>query len=466
MSAKWISLGIVVVALAIGTVWYMTKPKHVLASRGSIGLENVVIPSNVTAIENGAFKKCTSLRSVIIPEGVTSIGMSAFANCTNLESVTIPKSVTYIQMGAFSGCNKLARVIIPNGVTEIDWFAFCMCEKLVTIVIPNGVTSIRDSAFAGCSNLKSVTIPNGVTSIGGNAFMGCSNLKSVTIPASVAKIGEDAFAGCSNLKSVTIPNGVTSIGDSAFMGCSNLKSVTIPASVVKIGEDAFAVCHSLKITVAADNPKYTSVSGELREKVGASAENGQEEHTDAVADTRITVKGLYIGMDFKTVSAILTEKLSGTDWKPYEIAINNTVGVWIRDSTTGEFTADPRATDIIVGDLNRPNDTDLFNQIRAKNATDSVILKGCGLIVADKDGKVIGIVMGKRLVNALFKADGLDDEQFVQQFIDSYNIPKMKRTGASKYAYTSPDGVKVVLEERILAMAKVPSTKECKQSFD
>ena len=34
----------------------------------------VIIPDNVTAIHDFAFKDCTSITSIIIPEGVTKIG--------------------------------------------------------------------------------------------------------------------------------------------------------------------------------------------------------------------------------------------------------------------------------------------------------------------------------------------------------------------------------------------------------
>ena len=44
----------------------------------------MVIPNNVTNIENAAFWDCSSLTSVTIPDSVTSIGERAFSLCSNL----------------------------------------------------------------------------------------------------------------------------------------------------------------------------------------------------------------------------------------------------------------------------------------------------------------------------------------------------------------------------------------------
>jgi hypothetical protein len=58
----------------------------------------------------------------------------------------------------------------------------------------------------------------------------------------------------------------TSIGEAAFLGCTSLTSVTIPASVDSIGGGAFAQSGITAITVAADNPNYSSAGGILYNK--------------------------------------------------------------------------------------------------------------------------------------------------------------------------------------------------------
>ena len=204
-----------------------------------------VIPNSVTGIDEGAFRKSTSLTSVTIPNGVTSIGNAAFCVCTSLVNINIPNSVTSIGNYAFYSCTSLTDVDIPNSVTSIGYSAFEGCTSLVSIDIPNSVTRIGNYVFSRCLSMTSVDIPDSVTSIGWNAFSGCTSLASVTIPNSVTSIADYAFQLCTSLTSVTIPNSVTSISGSAFYGCTSLANVAIPNSVTSISHSVFEGCTSL-----------------------------------------------------------------------------------------------------------------------------------------------------------------------------------------------------------------------------
>ena len=128
---------------------------------------------------------------------------SCYAYGLNLSSVVIPNNVTSIDNSAFYGCSKLTNVTIPNSVTSINNFAFYKCKGLTSIIIPNRVTSIGDAAFSDCQGLTSITIPDSVTSIGDYAFDGCSGLTSVTIGDGVTSIGRRIFTNCNNLKEIT-----------------------------------------------------------------------------------------------------------------------------------------------------------------------------------------------------------------------------------------------------------------------
>lgn len=241
------------------------------------GLTSVVIPNSVTSIGNSAFSGRSGLAKVNISDlsawckikfdGSSSnplnSGAKLYLNGTEITNLVIPDDVTTVNDYAFSGCSGLTSVIIPNSVTSIGSSAFYNCSNLPSITIPNSVTSIGSSAFYGCSGLTSVVIPNSVTSIGYSAFYGCtgelvvncdiysnafrsSKFTSVIIGDSVTSIGYYAFSGCSGLTSVVIPNSVTSIGDSAFSGCTKLSGIKIPNSVTSIGYGAFSECESLK----------------------------------------------------------------------------------------------------------------------------------------------------------------------------------------------------------------------------
>ena len=257
-----------------GTTW---------EKRYSIGfqspyVEEVVLPTTITSIENNAFCNCTNLKKVNIPNTITSIDYNAFCNCTNLKKVNIPNSVTSIGSSAFSGCTGLTSITIPDSITIINRETFFGCADLTSVIIPNTVTKISYAAFSNCSGLTNITIPNSVTIIENYAFSNCYRLTSIAIVESVTSIGNYAFYRCSGLTSIrvdenntvydsrdncnavikkdtnklvfgckntTIPNSVTSIANSAFDGCTGLTSVTIPDSVTEIGESAFRECIGL-----------------------------------------------------------------------------------------------------------------------------------------------------------------------------------------------------------------------------
>ena len=66
---------------------------------------------------------------------------------------------------------------------------------------------------------------------------------------------------------IVIPDGVTEIGKNAFTEFESIESIFIPASVTRIGEYAFYRCDGLQnITVAPDNPCFSSVDGVLFDK--------------------------------------------------------------------------------------------------------------------------------------------------------------------------------------------------------
>jgi hypothetical protein len=239
---------------------------------GCTSVTNISIPSTVTNIEDQAFTE-SGLAGIVIPDSVTNIGRSAFLNCLSLANVTIGNKVISLGDDAFYGCSSLASVSIPQRLTNIYSTAFIHCTNLIAINVD--AANPAYSSVAGvlfdkhqtklvdypCGLGGSYTIPGTVTSIGDYACHWDSVLTNVIIPQSVTTIGAEAFSAAS-LTNVTIPTNVTTIGQDAFGGIG-ATNIIIPASVTNIGTAAFYSFSLRAITVATNNPAYSSVAGVL-----------------------------------------------------------------------------------------------------------------------------------------------------------------------------------------------------------
>lgn len=156
-----------------GTLWMQGQGDFAIT--GSILMKytgsdyEVVIPSGVTAIADGAFDVNLWITRVVIPEGVTSIGKRAFRQCISLTDISIPASVNFIRADAFyltPWVKNQGDFVVINGI-----LVAYQGPDVREIVIPDGVRDIADGAL--CYNGK--------------------NVRSITLPASLTRIGRDVF---------------------------------------------------------------------------------------------------------------------------------------------------------------------------------------------------------------------------------------------------------------------------------
>ena len=200
---------------------------------------------------------------LVIPEDITEINEHAFRGCYSVTSVTVGDHVKSIGGHAFEDCYRLTSVNIGNGVTSIGDRAFCNCPELTSITIPDNVMTIGKTAFGGCKSLASVSLGKELTVIDESMFSNCYALTSITIPENIEEIGNRAFEACTGLQTVDLGNNVKKIGGIAFCNCSNLTSITIPESVDSIGQQAFQGCSNLK-TVYCDDDIEPALCGDLQ----------------------------------------------------------------------------------------------------------------------------------------------------------------------------------------------------------
>ncbi len=196
-----------------------------------------------------------TITKVVLPEGVEKINAYAFANLTALEEIVLPSTLTAIEYGAFYGCSSLQKVTFSgeNNVIIINQHAFEGCNLKGTIDL-SAACVISDYAFAGNRNLEGVVTGDTLLSIGRYAFAGCGSLKDVTITAGLVKYGEFAFTKCESLESFEV-NALV-LPKAMFYECENLKSVVIGAAVNEIGEHAFMKTAVSTLEVKEGNKAY------------------------------------------------------------------------------------------------------------------------------------------------------------------------------------------------------------------
>ncbi len=99
-------------------------------------LHELVIPSDVTEINDGVFKGCTSLQKIVISDGVKSIGKNAFQGCESLESVHLPAGVSNIESNSFADCKNLKAIYVPEN--NVDFYRESFPSDMHWLIIEEG----------------------------------------------------------------------------------------------------------------------------------------------------------------------------------------------------------------------------------------------------------------------------------------------------------------------------------------
>lgn len=240
----------------------------------------VVLPSTITKIGDGAFYNCTNLKRINLGDNLNFVGESAFKGCVSLEELYLGHSFQTSYLSSFSGLSGLKKVILNcnnvpgNETMQYSWYLldtktanglefvigkdvevatyFNLFEHHGSVNEFNTVSTVTfedgckvrelDGTFRGFYNLTSVVLPESVKKVGKSTFEQCQSLESIDLSGVTELDTENLFTNCFSLKSVILPDNLTEIGPYMFSNCKSLVSLTIPQSVTVIGENAFSKC--------------------------------------------------------------------------------------------------------------------------------------------------------------------------------------------------------------------------------
>lgn len=241
-------------------------------------LKEIIFPSSLEVISEGAFNNCVRLTSLIFkPDSkLRKIGFRAFSHCACIKNIKFPPLLETIEEGAFVNRNQVmklfdlrntqVRYIGPNAFNSAIYNEILLPPtvtlntilnmKLLKITIDAlhpivkkdgcGYYTTSKIILYGDIYIKHVTIREGTEIIWDICFR-CSELAVVTIPASVEIISTEAFNFCMKLQRIIFAKDsrLIEIKDGAFSYCYSLRKVNFPKTLRIIRKDAFSFCSSL-----------------------------------------------------------------------------------------------------------------------------------------------------------------------------------------------------------------------------
>ena len=117
-------------------------------------LKEIVLPNSVVTIGQDAFS-LSGLTSITLNEGLEVIQYYTFCG-TAIKNIILPSTVKIIQDGAFSSCDQLDSIVLNEGLVEIEIGAIADLPRLTEIVIPSTVESMCQYSIIQCENMSAI----------------------------------------------------------------------------------------------------------------------------------------------------------------------------------------------------------------------------------------------------------------------------------------------------------------------
>ena len=178
---------------------------------------------------------------LVIPDEVTEIENFAFAYLNNLTKVTIPASVTRINSGAFEGCTALT--IYAKAASKPDawlegespggglWYPRNPSRCPVVWDCANNdvaddgyIYTVYDGIRYALKDGKAIVVRQTAT-LSKQSIQIYDSVSYNDVSYTVTAIADNAFRG-TNLCKIVLPNSVTYVGNMAFFDCSELYKIS------------------------------------------------------------------------------------------------------------------------------------------------------------------------------------------------------------------------------------------------
>jgi hypothetical protein len=191
------------------------------------------------------FWKLDKLQTVILPKNVTKIDDNAFYDCLNIETIVVGDSTTYIGNDAFGKCKNLKNIVfLCNEKAVLNGDAFTdpisdqpyQVEKMyVPLSMHNAYVADREYTTHTkefCSNYDEDAL---FRAYGSHAVMSDDQLRNVTNINGWFVHHNDI----TDLTSLGV-SAVDSITHATFASLQGLKKIALPATLSVLEENAFA----------------------------------------------------------------------------------------------------------------------------------------------------------------------------------------------------------------------------------
>jgi hypothetical protein len=253
----------------------LSKNKKILLAC-DVKVKQVVIPSSVTTIAEGAFAFCADLKSLTLPNHVTTIHAGAFMH-TGFTTLYLSKFIKVIKEYAFCAMPSLKRIIVdPNnpyftskaGVLYSKdmkkLIAYPSANPRTIFTLPREVQHIWDGALTNNHSLTQININENLHTIGNHNIGSCNVLEKIQVHPNnrfFTSIDQVLFnkqvttlisaAPSGMKKNYVVPESVENIAPFAFHHCHYLKSITFPRLALGLNECTFKDINELRIEMAS-----------------------------------------------------------------------------------------------------------------------------------------------------------------------------------------------------------------------